>query len=450
MLGENQSTCRFVRGTIGETPWGWTLGALGMAERTAQVTLRSGDQVYRITFDRGLVVAASSPAAVDAITRIALTNHFIAKTQVNEIKRCLATAPTLDEIDVLAAAANFTPEQTRALRIRTLTQRAARTFAVDMGDFEIEDCAPAPTAITADIRAVIYMGARQNLREDRLRFGLRQFGSRFVLKPDAAATLDGYNFTREESPLLATLRSPTSFAELEANHREIDPRAVQAVVYALASCSALVELDLSSQPVPAVRRGSESGSGLLEMSVAQGTPQLDAKLDFDEVSQTDGLAFDGPLTKAITSLQREEVEQIERFEDDAPTIARTLSSGVPADDRALLDTFRTSRVTCVRPNALTAHEVVALVKELAAQLARGVDHFTLLGLPVGAPIEDIHAAYVEISRHLNKQRLAELGITDKSFVAAGVLAQVGIAFTVLTDRTRRNEYLATIARAARR
>jgi hypothetical protein len=437
-----------VRGTIGETPWGWTLGALGTAGRTAQVTLRSADQTYRITFERGSVVAASSPLAVDTLPRIALTNRFIVKAQVSEIQRGLAAAPEHDEVDILAAAAHLGAEQTQALRIRAITQRAARTFAVDVGEFEIEDGPSTPAETLVDVRAVIYMGARLNLREDRLRFGLRQFGSRFVLRPDAVPTLDSYNFTREERPLLATLRSPTSFAELEANHREVDPRAVQAMIYALASCNALIELDLSPQAVQATR----SESGLHEMSVAQGTPQIGAKSDFDEISQTDALAFDGPLTRAITSLQR---EALDAFEEDSPTVARTVSSGVPSalygqettrgrDDRALIETFRTSRVTCVRPNALKAHEVVELIKEQAALVSRGVDHFTLLGLPIGAPIEDIHAAYVELSRHLDKKRLTELGITDKHLVAETILAQVGIAFTVLTDRIRRTEYMATL------
>jgi len=106
-------------------------------------------------------------------------------------------------------------------------------------------------------------------------------------------------------------------------------------------------------------------------------------------------------------------------------------------------------MTTVRPNALAAHEVISLIEERTAMLERGTDHFTLLGVTIGAPIEEIHAAYVELSRHLQAKRLAELNISDEGLVAQQLLAQIGIAFTVLTDRVRRPEYLATLQRARR-
>ena len=494
-----------VRGTIGDQPWGWTLGALGVAHRSVEVVLRSDDnKEYRITFDRGVVIAASSPAVVDQVTRVALTNHFIAAVQVNEIKRCLAAAPNFDEVDVLAAAANLEPDKKHKLRIRLLTQRAARTFSVDRGDFEIEDRVPSDGTVSAipgiDVRAVIFMGARMNLSEDRMRFGLRKFGPRFVLKPGAANTLIDFNFTPREQPLLVTLRSPTSLAELEASHREVDPRAVQAVVYALASAGALSEIDLSaidgacepvavsresdlaipqSPPVAArvttatlapgevvtervrsaqPRESSRTFENAFENAfneMAMGTPKIDvpaatpARPELDEVE----ISFEGPLTRAITSLELEEMMKHPADDpfDEGPTVARTASAlrPDPAAPRSMIETFKTGRATTVRPNALAAHEVVALIKERTALLARGTDHFTLLGVEVGAPIEDIHAAYVELARHLTTKRLAELGIVDKSLLAAELLAQVGIAFTVLTDRIRRTEYIATLTPRSR-
>jgi hypothetical protein len=360
---------------------------------------------------------------------------------------------------VLAAAAHLDPDARHKLRIRVLTQRAARTFAIDRGDFEIEDCGPTPNApVAIDIRAVIFMGARMNLSEDRLRFGLRKFGSRFVLKPGAADTLVHFNFTPKEQPLLVTLRSPTSLAELEANHREIDPRAVQAVVYALASCSALTELDLSSVDVPVPRAASVRSMQPREL------PPLEEAFDDLEMAQgTPGIedpSFEGPLTRAITSLELEAMlkDPPETF-DEPPTVIRTKSAvptpidggdrTVPAQQgRAMIETFKTGRATTIRPNDLKAHEVVALIKERTALAARGGDHFALLGVAVGAPIEEIHAAYVELSRNLGAKRLAELGISDKGLRAAGLLAQVGIAFTVLTDRIRRAEYVASLTELA--
>jgi hypothetical protein len=489
-----------VRGTIGEKPWGWTLGGLGAAQRTAEVVLRAADEKeYRIRFDRGVVVAATSPLVVDSIARLALTNQFIAAVQVNEIKRCLAAAPPeLDEIDVLAAAARFEPETTQKLRLRALTQRAARTFTVDQGEFTIEECEPMPSAgARVAVQAVVFLGARMNLSEDRLRFGLRQFGSRFVLKPKISTViLSRFQFTPKERTLVDALRSPTSLAELEASHREIDPRGIQAVVYALASCSALAELDLTlesseqeidldeeieilvpssrdsdlaipieeelTRPLPeelvlplleSLRAGSPPSFD--EPAIAQGTPGARAPSlrDFEDDA---GEAFDGPLTKAIASLDLDEIfDHHPEILDETVTVTRkTVPTSTRANttktvrlgnDRAMLDTFKTGKVTLVRPNALKAHEVIELIHELTAKISRGVDHFTLLDVPIGASIEDIHAAYVELARNISAKRLRELGISDNQLLAEGVLAQLLIAFTVLTDRIRRAEYMASLA-----
>lgn len=482
-----------VRGIIGEKPWGLTLGGLGAAQRTAQVVLRAtdDDKEYRIRFDRGVVVAATSPLVVDSIVRVALTNQFIAAVQVNEIKRCLAAAPPdLAEVDVLAAAARLDPEATQRLRLRVLTQRAARTFTVDRGEFTIEDCEPMPSAnARVAVQAVVFMGARMNLSEDRLRFGLRQFGSRFVLKPKVSTvTLSRFQFTPKERALVDALREPTSLAELEASHRDHDPRGIQAVVYALASCSALAELDLKLEEeveeddielyVPTSRDSDLSipleeeltkplpddiAGPLFEMlragsppvfeepAIAQGTPGVQ-RLELE-----DEPAFDGPLTKAIASLELEDLlkRHPDSFEetvthDAVPkaTPAHTAMTVRMANDRAMLDTFKTGKVTLVRPNALKAHEVIELIHERSAMVERGVDHFTLLGVPVDASVEEIHAAYVELARNLGPKRLRELGISDNQLLSETVLAQLLIAFTVLTDRIRRAEYMATLAEGA--
>jgi hypothetical protein len=118
-------------------------------------------------------------------------------------------------------------------------------------------------------------------------------------------------------------------------------------------------------------------------------------------------------------------------------------------DRSMLETFRTGCMTNVRPNALSKPQVVAMIAERTALLDSGADHFTLLGVPRGATVEAVHAAYVELARNLRPNRLAELGITDETFAAQRLLVQIGIAFTVLTDRIRRPEYMETLRRTTR-
>src|SRR5262245_43465300 len=105
-----------VRGSVTDRPWGLTLGAIALRRHTGQLTIEADSKRYCIAFHDGAIVAASSPQAADAIARIALTNHFITSTQVTDITRRLALSSDRDEVEVLAEAVRFSPDQVLKLR----------------------------------------------------------------------------------------------------------------------------------------------------------------------------------------------------------------------------------------------------------------------------------------------------------------------------------------------
>jgi hypothetical protein len=241
-----------VRGSVNDRPWGMTLGAIALRRHTGQLTVEAEGKRYCIAFQDGAIVAATSPLAADAIARVALTNHFITSTQVSDITRRIAASPDRDEIDVLAETIRFSPEQVAKLRHRVVAQRAARTFSLEQGDFILDDQITLPVigGVAVDHRHIIYLGVRTNLSEQRLIDDLRQLGSFFVLKPEAVDELPRFGFDTTADPVLEALKVGTSLPELEASHREVDPRTAQAVIYALVSCTACVIPPRTATPQP--------------------------------------------------------------------------------------------------------------------------------------------------------------------------------------------------------
>ncbi len=235
------------RGTIADRPWGLTFGALGIKGLTGQLTLAAEGKLFCVAFDQGAVVGATSPLLNDAAVRVALTGGLVSSTQAAEISRRLAAAPTRDELDVIAESARLTPDQAQRLRRRVVAQRAARTFSVERGEFVVEDRITIPVlpGSELDIRAVIYLGARANLTEDRLAADLSALGAWFQIKPDTTADLPQYGFTEIEKPILEMLLAGANLVELETAHPELDARGVRAIVYALVSCGAC---EIGAQP----------------------------------------------------------------------------------------------------------------------------------------------------------------------------------------------------------
>ena len=231
-------------GKVEDRPWGATLAALGISGRTCELTLRgTSDAVHRIAFVHGTVVGATSPVAADAVARVAVSTRLVAAAQVAAFARDRRRSRT-DELAAFVDAMALPPEKVQELKTRVLVQRAARTFAIDRGDFAIDEAITIPVmlGIGVDVRTVIYHGARLVLDGARLTTGLRKLGTRFVL---TAGDLDlaRFGFGDAERAVIDALRAGTSVAEIEARQRELDPRMVEAVIYALAACGAVTASD---------------------------------------------------------------------------------------------------------------------------------------------------------------------------------------------------------------
>lgn len=232
-----------IRGSVTDRPWGATLGRLLANRQTGELVVIADGKRYAVAFNAGGVVGAYAPGAADSVGRIALTSHLVSSTQVAEITRRIAAHPERDEIEVIAETARLSPTQADTLRRRVITQRAARTFALEQGAFAFDDKVRTVELRggAIDTRAVIYLGARMHVAEPRLANELRTLGNRFVLLLEAIDDLPKFGFDASAKPILDALRRGTTVAELELSHRELDPRMIAACVYTLACCAAIGE-----------------------------------------------------------------------------------------------------------------------------------------------------------------------------------------------------------------
>ncbi len=238
------------RGTVQDRPWGRTLGALGARGLSGELTIHANGKPHRIAFSSGAVVGASSPLLSDSAVRVALTGGLISSIHVADITRRIAAAPNRDEVDVIVEAVRLGADQGQRLRRRLVAQRAARTFSLDRGNFVVEDQVTVPVlpGNEMDVRAIVYLGAKSNISEERLAQELNQYGAWFKLTPAGVADLTQFGFTDVEMPVLHKLVEGQNLEELERQLPEVGERTVRAVVYALASAGAC-EIEQAPRPV---------------------------------------------------------------------------------------------------------------------------------------------------------------------------------------------------------
>lgn len=385
------------RGAVVDRPWGRTLGALGLRGLTGQLTLTSDGRQYQIAFASGAVVGAASPLASDAAVRVALTGGLVSSTQVADLARRAAAAPHRDEIELIAELVRIPPDQALRLRRRVVAQRAARTFSVERGEFVIDDQVTIPVVAGSelDIRAVVYLGAHQNLSEARLAGELAGFGAWFRLQPSAYEDLSQFGFTASERPVLEKLRDGAVLDELDATG--VEPRTIRVMLYALVCCNAC--------ELGGPGRAAVAGK-VLPVARAPSSP---------------------PVAPPRAS--------------SSPPVAPPRASSSPP--------VAPGRAPVARPTRAEGAGAAA-VKQLISQrlqvLDQQADHYALLGVSHDASPAELRRAYFALARQLHPDRLAALGIPDEHRDAQRLFAQVNTAFAVLSDPQRRADYTAVLRR----
>jgi tetratricopeptide (TPR) repeat protein len=418
------------RGGVADRPWGLTLGALGMRGLTGQLTLISDGKRYHVAFQGGAVVAAASPLASDAVVRLAMTGGLLSSSQVADIARRHQANPQRDEVELIAELIRLSPDQAMKLRRRAVAQRAARTFSLDRGDFVVDDQVTLPIYPGAelDVRAVIFLGAKTNLSEQRLASELATFGGFFKLREEAVVDLPQYGFAHTEDTVLDLLEAGAALGDLERVGSEV--HVVRAMVYALMSCNAL---DGSGAPRSQARPARPAAQQPQARPVATGRPMR---------AETDSDPVDLPTF-------RRDLDAVGTVDG---TYKRSFDHGETMRRPANLDAPTTPRVMVSRPKPVAhtdpaqAGEVKALIKRHLELLRKRADHYALLGTHIDATPDEIRKAYFALARQLHPDRLSALDISDDTKEAQRLFAEVNTAFGILSDPVRRKDYTNVLRR----
>lgn len=238
-LALNQSML-LARGAIQDRPFGKTVGSIAHRAVTAQLTAECDSGTYAIVFERGHIVAASSPNLSDSAAAIALALDMITPAQIATIERWLDAAPEAEDFQVLATVAHLTADEVHRLRRRVIAQRAARMIALEHGEFVLSSTISLPVHPDCEmhIGGVIYQAARLYIYDAQLRTFITSLGTRFELRTDAYDDLVYYGFGDTERPFLRDLAAGVSFDTIQFMP-ETERRIAMSTLFALAACGAV-------------------------------------------------------------------------------------------------------------------------------------------------------------------------------------------------------------------
>lgn len=375
-------------GTIADRPFGRTIATIAQRRFTGELRLVAGGQQLGIGFRDGLIVAASGSHPADSAVKIALGAGLITSSQASEIMRTVA--PGSDDVAIVGSAGRLAADQVARLRRRVVANRAMRLFAVDAGEFAIDDTLAMPVAadlVPIDPRVVIFQGVRAHFPEERILRELATLGDSFRLRDAIAGAELGavYGFTEHEQPAIDALAArPLAPTALVQAVPAVEPRGVLAALYALAVC------------------------GHAEVATQRVTPSGGTA-----ASAITGGSSSGPRRKTPTPPGR----------PAKPSATPRPRAAAAAADIALIR---------------------ALVRERTALLEAGADHFALLGVTEQTSPDKIRAAYFEVARQLHPDRIVATGLEDIRAEAQRLFARINAAFGILSHPKKRGEYLATL------
>lgn len=334
-----------VSGRIDTIPWGSALFGFAARCLTGVVSLNFGS--HELRFDAGIVVAAKAPMTeVDPI-RLAVGFGLLEARYQAETRKRITEQPARDDLEIIAEVAELDSDGTQRLRRKILARRAASTFGVEGGGFEVVEDGAATGGQGIDVQPIIYLGALLHANQPRLIRDMEKLGDRFKLRPGAREQLERFGFTEGEGPIVDALAQPRTVSELVAAARPLDAHEALAALYALASCG-LCEVSVGDAkrsrvnskvsfkkkapppavPVPPAEPAPQRVSAVFDLAGALSADLGDEPLFFESAPAT--------VIRLPTAVIVDEPEPIAEHADETPTLspAELANHAMPAARQA--------------------------------------------------------------------------------------------------------------------
>jgi tetratricopeptide (TPR) repeat protein len=406
------------QGHVTDRPFARTVYTVAAKHFTGDLVLEESGRSYKLSWEDGQVVAAESPSPADSPPRVALASGLVSSTHVSRALELMAKEPGREAIQVLQELARLSPDQMIRLKRKLLVQRASRVFALPNARFVLDNARSlrADADVPAlDARWLIYFGVRTHYTIDRLDGDLAAVMERpLTLARDAAAGLPAFGFADSERHVLDRLRQRAwTLHQLSEASPELEARIVRSIVYSLIACDCLEEGAPATAAPP--RPTSTTAAPPRPAPPPATTP---------------------PPLRRRPSTAAQRTRTITR-----PGIAPP-GTQLNAPRKALLaqGTARHIDFTEVAAPGSAAGETLELIARKLAELDAGANHFSMLGVPSNATVDEIRAAYFSLAKRLHPDRLQAVGVTGSAADAQRLFARINLAFGVLTDPVKRAEY----------
>ncbi|HEY8144021.1 MAG TPA: J domain-containing protein, partial [Kofleriaceae bacterium] len=405
--------------------------------------------------------------------RVALSAGLVTSTHVARSLEAMAKDPGRDPVDILTELARLSAEQVTRLKRRLVAQRASRIFALPAARYTLDNARSLradPDVPAVDARWLINFSLRTHYTIERLDAELAQVADRpLTLAADAASVLPAFGFADGDRPLLDRLRQRAwTLHQLSEASPEIEARLVRAVVYALIACDCLEEGAMVGQPAPRPspsssappprpsptssapppRHAPSSSVPPPRPSPSSSAPPPRSSTSSAPPPRSSTSSAAPPATGNPRSGTRPGLPPPPQAAAPRPTLAqgtdRSLDFRTPGGrtrpESALM--LRRAKVTTVPPGAAgsAASETRSLIAEKLRTLDAGGDHFSILGVPKSASVDDVRTAYFSLAKRLHPDRLQAVGLDDSSGDAQRLFARINLAFGILSDPLRRTEY----------